>query len=217
MSPTVFETLLKYMYTGKIDMTCYKPDLYLLKGAKYLGIPGLALYLQDYMIKNDPLWVNENLPFVLQQCHSTPEFAKLVDYCRFQLRKNPSRILRGPTFTSISEKLLLSLLERDDLDMDEIEIWDKVLAWSLDKHKDFDPDVKKWSTTDIEKMYNTLSPFIPHIRFFQISQEDYFLNIRPYKFCLPAQLREDLKVRHYLPGSTVKTTILPPRVRSMEI
>jgi hypothetical protein len=42
-----------------------------------------------------------------------------------------------------SEKSLISLIKRDDLQMKEVEVWEYVLKWSLAQNPTLVPDPKK--------------------------------------------------------------------------
>ncbi|CAB4435322.1 unnamed protein product [Rhizophagus irregularis] len=95
-------------------------------------------------------------------------------------------------FTSLSGKSLVSLIKRDDFTMKEIEIWDHVLKWGLEKNSTLLPD----PTTCL-------------------SSEDFFQKVRSYKNFLKCQLYEELLESYLNPNSEPNNNILLPRSRNM--
>ena len=108
------------------------------------------------------------------------------------MTKSPEKVFKSQDFTSCPEKTLVSLLKRDDLQMKEIEIWEYVLKWGLEKNPKLLPDPMTWSDDDFKLIENTLQHCLPLIRFFSISSEDFFQKVHSYKKLLKRQLYEDL-------------------------
>ena len=73
------------------------------------------------------------------------------------------------------------LLKRDDLKLDEIVIWDILLKWGLAQNPSISQDFTKWSNEEITIMEWTLHRFIPLIRFYHISSDDFLDKIYPLK------------------------------------
>src|SRR6266498_6024427 len=101
--------------------------------------------------------------------------------------KSSKKTLESFDFTSLSEKSLISLIKRDDLQMKEIEIWEHVLKWGLAQNPTLILDPVTWSDNDFKIMENTLQHCLPLIRFFSLSSEDFFQKVRPYKKLLNYQ------------------------------
>ncbi|GES93536.1 hypothetical protein GLOIN_2v1868410 [Rhizophagus clarus] len=107
----------------------------------------------------------------------------------------------------------------DDLQMKEIEVWERVLEWGLAQNHPLDanynPDPNDWSDDDFKKMKNTLQHCLPLIRLFSLSSEE-FLKIRPYKKLLNNQLYEDIINSHMNPsvGPTDKNIVLPRNIKT---
>ncbi|GBB89605.1 hypothetical protein RclHR1_16340001 [Rhizophagus clarus] len=59
---------------------------------------------------------------------------KLQQYCTNFIDNSPEKIFKSLDFTSPPENLLVSLIKRDDLQMREIEIWEHVLKWGLERN-----------------------------------------------------------------------------------
>src|SRR5581483_6188237 len=121
------------------------------------------------LIKNNSKWVEQYFELAYRisfQSNSLLEFQK---FCTNLITKFPEKIFKSPDFTSLSEKPLLSLIKRDDLQMDEIEVWEYVLKWGLEKNPTLILDPSTWSDEDFQMMKNTLQNCFPLIRFFSLS------------------------------------------------
>jgi len=126
--------------------------------------------------------------------------------------QSPEKILKSFDFTSISERSLISIIKKDDLQMKEVEIWEHVLKWGLARNQTLNPDPKTWSDDDFEKMKNTLQHCLPLIRFFCLSSIEFSQKFRPYQKLLNQQLYEDL-LNSYLDPNGVSTNNIPrPRI-----
>ncbi len=90
---------------------------------------------------------------------------ELQQFCIDFMAKSPEKIFKSFDFTSLSEKSLISLIKRDDLQMKEIEIWEYVLKWGLEQNPTLLPDPITWSDNDFKMMENTLQHCLPLIRF----------------------------------------------------
>jgi hypothetical protein len=113
--------------------------------------------------------------------------------------------------TSLSKAPLLELLlKRDDLNMDEIEIWENLLKWCF-AQQDMIYDPKKWSKKYITKVGRVLFRFIPLIRFYDIEPTDFFYKVYRYKDILPQDLIHDLLEFHIVPNMKPKANLPPSR------
>jgi hypothetical protein len=106
--------------------------------------------------------------------------------------------------------LLELLLKRDDLDMDEIEIWESLLKWCF-AQQNVKNDPSKWNKDDITKIERSLHRFIPLIRFYDIDPTDFFYKVYNYKDILPKDLIHDLLEFHIVPNMKPKMNVAPPR------
>ncbi|RGB40696.1 hypothetical protein C1646_687269 [Rhizophagus diaphanus] len=130
------------------------------------------------------------------------------------MAKFPEKIFKSLDFDSLSEKSLISLVKRDDLQMREIEIWECILKWGLKKNTTLFSDPTAWSDDDFKMMKNTLRGILPFIRFYSLSSEDFFQKVRPYKKLLnhQHQLYEKLLESYLNPNNSEPTDdILLPR------
>jgi hypothetical protein len=132
------------------------------------------------------------------------------------MTKSPEKVFKSFDFISISENSLISLIERDDLQMKETEIWEHVLKWGLAKNPNLVSDPDTWSDNDFKAMEVTLQHCLPLIRFFSLSSEEFTQKIRPYKKLLKPQLYDELFMSYLDPNIEPSKDILLPRSRNIE-
>ena len=65
---------------------------------------------------------------------------EIQQFCTDFMAKFPDKVFKSLDFASLPEKSLVSLIKRDDLQMKEIEIWENVLKWGLEKNSTLIPD-----------------------------------------------------------------------------
>jgi hypothetical protein len=104
------------------------------------------------------------------------------------------------------------LLTRDDLDLDEIVIWDNLLKWGLAQNPSISQDTTKWSKEDITIMKKTFHDFIPLVRFYYISSEDFLDKVYPLIKLLPKDSVNNLFTFYLAPNRKPNiNNIQPPR------
>ncbi|CAB4482706.1 unnamed protein product [Rhizophagus irregularis] len=64
-------------------------------------------------------------------------------------------------FTNLEEEILIGLLVRNDLDMEESVIWDHLLEWGIAQNPELTIDVSKWKNEDFTLLKETLDNLIP--------------------------------------------------------
>ncbi|RHZ71549.1 hypothetical protein Glove_256g74 [Diversispora epigaea] len=107
-----------------------------------------------------------------------------TNLCYDIIAKYPNLIFESTEFTS--ESALISVLNRDDLQMKESEIWDYLIKWGTSRNP-----------TLLEKLEEC---------------SDVIDKIKPYKKILDKQLWNNLKHHLLLPDRPIKYKILPPRL-----
>ncbi|EXX56546.1 uncharacterized protein OCT59_029149 [Rhizophagus irregularis] len=218
ISPEIFQIILKYIYGGIISLNEQDPSeiLKVLVAADNLLLQELIDYLQTYLIENKSEWMEQYFELIYQTGFQSNSLLELQQYCTNFMAKFPEKIFGSLDFTSLSEKSLVLLIKRDDLQMKEIEIWDHVLKWGLEKNPTLLPDPITWSDDDFRMMENTLQHCLPLIRFFSLSSEDFFQKVRPYKKLLKFQFYEKLLESYLNPNSEPNDNILLPRFRNID-
>jgi hypothetical protein len=172
--------------------------------------------LQVYFIENKVEWMEQYFGLVYQTGFQSNSLLELQKFCTDYMTKSPHKVFKSFDFTSLSEKSLVSLIKRDDLQMKEVEIWKNVLKWGLGKKSYTSVRSCDWSDNDFKIMKDTLQHCLPLIRFFSLSSDELVQNIRPYKKILNDQLYEEL-INSYLDSySKPNDDILLPRYRNVD-
>ena len=126
------------------------------------------------------------------------------------MAKYPDKIFESENFTSLPENALISLIKRDDLQMDEGKIWDDVIRWGIAQSTDLPTDTKDWSHENFLTIKNILRNCLPLIRYFHMSIKDIYDKVKPYRNILEENLWDDILQKSLIPDRQILSTILPP-------
>jgi hypothetical protein len=189
------------------------PDvLRLLMAVDELNITSLITYIQEYLIEHRTEFLYQNPTGILETIYQHETFIDLWSFCLENICEKPKILFDSDKFINLKASLLELLLKRDDLNMDEIKIWENLLKWCFSQQNvKVDNDPIKWSKEDIIKIEEVLHRFIPLIRFYDIEPTDFFYKVYCYKEILPKDLIHDLLEFHIVPNMKPKTNLLPSR------
>ncbi|CAG8617250.1 3768_t:CDS:2 [Acaulospora morrowiae] len=222
ITPMVFAMMLKYIYAGTLDLDKQSGSdiLGLLIASDELLLDELITYCQNHLIEEKSNWLRLNIVQVLQTVIRHDRCKKLQDHCLEYICQDPQTFFSSKNFQSLDRDILYGLLSRDDLQFEEIEIWEHLIKWgttqtSTANDKVFN-DVTKWSDKQFDALKKSVEPFIPLIRFFEFSSKDFYYKVRPYKKILPRNIYEDV-MSHHLAGTEPKTPNLTPRMGRWKI
>ncbi|EXX65413.1 uncharacterized protein OCT59_025354 [Rhizophagus irregularis] len=208
ISPENFQIILEYIYGGILSLNVDDTDfLKILAAADKLNLQELVDYLQKYLIENESEWIVQNFGFTKQIISNSNN----LEFCTNLMAQFPEKILLSFNFTSLSERSLISLIKKDDLQMKEAEIWEHVLKWGLAQNPTLILDPETWSDDDFETMKNTLQNCLPLIRFFSLSSREFSQKVRPYQKVLKRELYENLVDSFMDPDSKPNENVLLPR------
>jgi hypothetical protein len=159
----------------------------LLIAADELVLPELTKYMEEYIITYERDWIQENLAdiFILTS-YNYENFIRLWKYFCELLAQQPNTIFTSPNFVSLDKSILLEFIKRDDLNINEIEIWKNLIKWACGQ-------IPEINQNDFNGLKDRLKDFIPYIRFFSITKDEYISNVKPYEKIFPSNLREELK------------------------
>ncbi|GBC05949.1 hypothetical protein RclHR1_06520005 [Rhizophagus clarus] len=241
ISPRVFRKILRYIYTGEFsliednvqdnmmeeddddlltedDNSLMEDDIQdilldLLLAADELALVELVKYMEEYIITYERDWVQENLANIFTTASQYESFTRLWKYfCGEILAQQPNTLFNSSYFLSLAKSTLLEFIGRDDLDIEEVEIWENLIKWACDQIPKIDRDVNQFTQSDLKELGNRLKDFIPLIRFFNISKEGYLSKIQPYEEILPDDLKNELKNFFESDNGSPPEGHLPPRV-----
>ncbi|CAB4403721.1 unnamed protein product [Rhizophagus irregularis] len=213
-----FKIILKYIYTGIINLDTSITGIgELLIAADEINLVELINYIQNHIVKLKKEWSEKDIIklFNILSCRQEV-FNTLYVYFRDIISNNPGRFFNESNlFIELENDAFLSLIQNDDFDMEEIEIWNNLLKWAISKNSTISSNTTLWKTEEMEVIKLTIRDFIPHIRFFQISSQNYYYKIRPLSALLPKELDEDIILNFLVPESSQNTKILPRKLSSV--
>ncbi|GES99164.1 BTB/POZ protein [Rhizophagus clarus] len=212
ISPQLFNIILRFIYCGNIELKNLQgPDvLKLLIAVDELNIHSLVSHIQEFLIDHQTEFLQQNPTGILETVYQHETFTDLWNYCLEEICKEPKVLFSSEEYTNLKAPLLELLLKRDDLNMDEIEIWENLLKWCFTQHN-MENDPSKWNKEDITKIERALFRFIPLIRFYDIKPTDFFYKVYCYKGILPQDLIHDFLEFHIVPNMKPKDNLPPSR------
>jgi hypothetical protein len=185
----------RYIYGGRLSLKEIDTSdiIKLLIAANELSLQELVTHIQSFLIENKTNWMGENFDLIYQKSFENGSFLDLQKYCNDLISNEPDKIFKSQNFTSIPENLLILVIQNDNLQMDEIRVWEHVLKWGIAQNSAKLPsDLKDYSEEDFNTLKNTLQPYIPFIRFHNLTSREFADKVHPYRKVLPIQLYDDL-------------------------
>ncbi|RIB20093.1 hypothetical protein C2G38_2180179 [Gigaspora rosea] len=208
ISPSVFEVIINYIYTGKFFNKNEVNLLDIFIASDEILLDEISQNVERYLRKTASAW---NFPkdFIkISKYYDT--FTKLYQFALKLVCAHPKTIFESKDFFKIEENTLIRLLKCDDLRLEEIEIWEYLIKWGIENTESIlDDDLTKWMQTDFMNLEKVLHNCIPHIRFFQLSYHELHLVINRYKNILPNNLLDE--IYKYLSDPKPNYNTLPTR------
>ncbi|EXX76959.1 uncharacterized protein OCT59_020972 [Rhizophagus irregularis] len=219
ISPEIFQSILRYIYGGKFLFEEYGTldIIKILVAANELNLQELVKYLQNSLIENNASWIEQNFNFIHQTSFKN-NFLELQKYCTDLISKEPDKIFKSLNFSSISEKVLITLIQSDNLQMSEIQLWKNVLKWGHAQNPEISSDPANLSKDDFSVLKNTLQHCIPFIRFYNLTSKEISDIVIPYREILPEELYVDL-LRTFLnlqPDSVSFVKSQPRKIKNVD-
>ncbi|CAB4407616.1 unnamed protein product [Rhizophagus irregularis] len=200
ISPHLFMNILRFIYCGNIELkNIQNPEvLKLLILADELNIQQLISYIQEYLIEHQIEFLQQNPIDIIETIYQHESFTNLRDFWLEKICEVPEILFYSDKFIELKAPLLELLIKRDDLNMDEIEIWEGLLKWCFSQQNVIN-DPTKWS--------ESLQRFIPLIRFYDIESADFFYKVYCHKEILPQDLIHNLLEFHLVPNMEPKPNV----------
>ncbi|KAG9292503.1 hypothetical protein G9A89_001576 [Geosiphon pyriformis] len=220
ISPEIFEIILRYIYNGVISLDKYGVPtiLELLVTADELILENFIDSLEDYLIKHHAKDLKENFATLQKTSFMHASFKKLQKFCTDIAANNPAIVFNSQDFTSLSENALSSMLTRDDLNIEESKIWEKIVEWGVAK-LDTNIQMKEvlnWTDEGFNAFKESIKGLLPLIRFFNISSVNFYHKVKPFARILPGTLYEDLLHHYLVPGSHQESVDAQPLRSNIE-
>ncbi|RHZ83577.1 hypothetical protein Glove_91g14 [Diversispora epigaea] len=219
ISAQIFEIILKYIYGGIVNIENIETKIIyeLMIVANELEFKELSEKLESYLVESKASWLRTHFSriyhsiFDRNECN---EFKGLNQFYNDIITKHPNLIFESEDFTSLREAALISILEKDNLQLDEIKIWDYVIKWGIAQNPTLPTNLEEWSKENFKTLKVTLQQCLPLIRYFHISEKDVWEKLKPYRKILGTQLWDDLNQQLIFPNQPVKSLVLPARIIS---
>ncbi|RHZ76316.1 hypothetical protein Glove_199g145 [Diversispora epigaea] len=213
ISNEIFDIILKYIYGAIVDLENVETKFIfdLMVTSNELEIEELTKKLENHLIETKSSWLKSHFSLVYRSIFSGSNFKDLEKFCNDIVAKYPNLIFDAEDFTSLQESALVSLLKRDDLQLEEVIIWEYIIKWGIAQNSTLPVNLKEWTKENFTTLKTTLQQCLPLIRYFHISGNDISKKIKPYKKILDKQLWEDLTQYFMAPDHPVESIILPPR------
>src|SRR5436305_744728 len=180
-----------------------------------LNVQSLIPHVQEFLIEHKTEFLHQNPAGILETVYQHETFTDLWKFCLEIICEDPNTLFNSDKFISLKAPLLELLLKRDDLGMDEIEIWERLLKWCF-AQQNIKNDPAQLNKEDITKIERSLHRFIPLIRFYDIGPTDFFYKVYKYKDILPQDLVHDLLEFHIVPNMKPKANAAPTRRPTLE-
>ncbi|RHZ77485.1 hypothetical protein Glove_177g139 [Diversispora epigaea] len=213
ISALIFNVILQYIYGGIVDLenceTRFICDLML--AVDEFELEELTNKLETLLIETKGSWLRTHFSFIYHFIFNRNDFKKLKNFCNDIVVKYPNLIFDADDFTSLEESALVSLLKRNDLQMEEVKIWDYVIKWGISQTSTLPTNLDDWTKENFLTLKTTLQQCLPHIRYFHLSSIEVVDKIEPYRKILDKQLWKDINQHLLIPERPVKSIILPPR------
>src|SRR5947208_1063358 len=180
------------MYNGiiNIDNLDKNEILELLEACDELCFDELIDDLQNFLIKEEKEWIQQNIIHIYEFSSKHQSFNSLQDHCNELICESPKVVLNSNNIATMEKSMLVSILKMDDLEMDEIDIWNCVIQWGSGQNKELGKNISEWKKDDFKKLKYILDDIIPLIRFSRISRESFYDKVDPYKMIFDGNIYE---------------------------
>jgi hypothetical protein len=173
--------------------------------ADELCLTEILEYIQDYIIKYHEKCLRENFYKVYQFTLQHNEFRKLNEYIKDIITNSPEIIFNDTDITKTSREYLISIVQLDDLQLDEIEIWSHIIKWGIARTSTLSNEVSSWSDNDFNTLKENLNPLIPFIRFGLISSSDFYIKINPFRKIFEEKFYQSILEYYLVPETRDKS------------
>ncbi|EXX54225.1 hypothetical protein RirG_236450 [Rhizophagus irregularis DAOM 197198w] len=213
--PEIFQIILRYIYSGTLSLNLNEYEtsdiIKILIAANELNLQELIILLQSFLIEYRSDWIELNLNEVYQTIFENNSFLELQKYCDHLISIRPDNIFKSLGLSSTPEKLLVKLIQNDNLQMSAIHVWEYVVKWGHAQNPELPSDPTNFSKEDFNTLKNSLQRCIPFINFYNLTSEEFSDNVLPYENILPNELYKDI-LRSYLKPNNQPIKKLEPNI-----
>ncbi|CAG8528629.1 5565_t:CDS:2 [Paraglomus brasilianum] len=190
----VFEIILRYLYTGEVNIeNCDGSQiLKLLVASDEMNLSNLLRFAQSYLIESRKPFIVEQPVQVLGSIFRLESCKTLRLFCLDAICDDCTKLFGSDIYLTLEEDIFAQILRHNKLCVKEVELWKYVLKWGATRHPELKNPPTEWSTDDVHQMKETLTVLVESIRFFTMSADEYYDEVRPYKKLFSKKLREEM-------------------------
>ena len=166
--------------------------LKLLIATDELDLGDLLQFAQSYLIKSRESFIVEQPVRVLESIFRLESCKPLKIFCLEEICKNHTYLFDSDDYVTLEEDIFAQILQQDKLHIKEVKLWKCVLKWGASRHPQLKPSPTEWSTDDVNQVKKTLAGLMEHVRFFAMSADEYYDEVRPYRKLFSKKLREEM-------------------------
>ncbi|RGB34381.1 hypothetical protein C1646_815394 [Rhizophagus diaphanus] len=209
ISPEVFEVILNFCYTGQAKLQDKDGAfvIELLVSADEMILTSLTSYIQKNFTTAQLSWLQDNCLEITQFAFQYPSFQALQNVCLETICDNPSILFKSSKYSSFESTILLGLLQRNELNIYEVELWEHIIKWGINQNPNVSKDPKSWSARDIKAVENSIKEYIPYIRFYNMTQSEFQRYVWPYKCLIPIEIYDSIMTHFLMPFKRVQRLI----------
>lgn len=174
-SSAAFSVLLKYIYTGRINLIEIKEDnlLDILGMSHRYGFMELTTAISDYLKAT----LNNSNVCLIYDIANMYSLVSLCQVCKEFIDRNALEILHGEAFLSLSQTSVKDLICRDSFCAPEIEIFNAIVQWA-DHNTGQDP-----------------TPILDAVRLPLMNMQELLNTVRPTKLVSPDSILDAIKIQ----------------------
>src|SRR5205085_3999163 len=87
--------------------------LKVLIAADELGLQEIVDYSQKYLIESKSEWMEQHFAYTQRISLQCNNLLKIQQFCIDFMTKSPEKVFKSPSFTSLSEQILIQLIKND--------------------------------------------------------------------------------------------------------
>jgi hypothetical protein len=201
-----------HIYSGTLSTENSESFVDVLIASDELGLLEIYQQFEKHLLENESAWKLPKDFVTLCQFRQVDRFTSLYQAVIDLVCNNPKIIFDSKEFLEMEEDCLIQFLKRDNLKLEEIEIWDYLIKWGI-KNTDSisNENLINWTSKDFNELEKTLHNCIPFIRFSQMFPELFDRIRKQYKRILPKDLVNDILQYFSNPNSKPLLKNLPLR------
>lgn len=212
--PLYILPLCRYIYSGTVSIEELKKNdiSALLLAIDELQLSALLEYTQDELITDHKDYLEQHLVEIFHTTANIASCKVLHNHCQQAISARPELLFNADDFTKLDHEAFKSLLQQDNLKMDEIDIWKKLISWGVAHTAELTAHLHTWSHGDFQKLGETIKDLVPLVHFVAITANEFYHHVMPYKKALSKNLYKEVLQYHL--DSTYKPergNLLPAR------